>query len=348
MISNKRLQRLSNCLVETKGVSETLRRDALTGMKASLERWEADQASCAALATLFQDNAAHIPEALSDILMQWINSGKTPSLLSLLGFVAEVMEIDETYPLMDLASICAILGDTQTRDLAFHNHDHVMHVTLTASVLGFHHNRMHRDSPLELSDFLALFSAACIHDLGHDGQGNYAHDGRHMPSRLEIQSVEMAEPFMRTACQDEGVIQRIGMMIVATDVSESDGVVSPSNLLKLIMMARITGSALPVVPMYLNDFATDARLGLMALLLAEADVIPSMAMSYDMSRDRTVRIAKESQKLLPNAQTLCGFVDKICDGLLMSEVAKTIFEDSFRAIHQRAKKDQANDVSYAA
>ena len=334
--------------MHTYGVSETTRRAALASMKTSLENWARDQQICAALSPLFQDRHADIPETLSDIFLDWGASGQSPGLLSLLGYIIEVMEIDEAYPLIDMASIAAILGDSQGHDLAFHNHRHVMQVSLTACVLAYHHNRLHPFEPLEISEFLALYSAACIHDLGHDGQGNFSKDGRHMPSRLEIQAVEMAEPFLRQVCQDDHVINRIGMMVVATDVSESEGNPSPASILKGVMDSRLNGSAMPVIPMHLHALTHDARLGLMALLLEEADLIPSMALSYELSRQLTVRVAEESCTLSPDAATLSGFIEKICAGLMLSPVSRSLFTESCDLIRARARKEQDNAVSFAA
>lgn len=348
MISNKRLQRLSNCIMETKGVSDEMRHKALATMKKALENWSQDSQICKEIEPLFQPVTAHIPEAMADLFLDWMKQGKVPSLLSVLGKVTTIMEIDENYPLLDMAACAAILGDTQGDTLPFHNKTHVLQVTLVASVLGFHHNRLNPYEPLEVSDFLSLFTAACIHDLGHDGQGNYMADGRHLPSRLEIQSVEMAEPFLRRTCEDEDVINRIGLMVVTTDVSESDGNPSPASMLKFIMRARMGGASMPPVPMHLNALSHDARLGLLALFLEEADLIPSMALSYELSRNRTVAIAKETEKLSPDARTLHGFINKICDGMVMSDVGSTLFGDSFDVIKNRAEKEQEKDVSFAA
>lgn len=334
--------------MKTKGVSEDAKRRALAAMKTGLENWQDDQAFWPSLAPLFDDRHTHIPETLSDLFLDWNESGKRPSLLSLLAHILDVMEIEETYPLVDMVAIAAILGDGQGDDLPFHNHEHIVQVVVSACVLAFHHNRLNPYDPLEISEVLSLFSAACIHDLGHDGKGNFDADGRHLPSRLEIQAVEMAEPFLRQVCEDERIINRIGLMVVATDVSESEGNDSPSSTLKRVMMSRIAGTAMPVIPMHLHALGHDARLGLMALLLEEADLIPSMALSYDLSKQRTVMAASESQKLTPDAATLSGFIEKICDGLILSPVGKEIFAENFDLIRARALKEGAQEVTFAA
>ena len=171
----------------------------------------------------------------------------------------------------------------------YHNSQHFCEVLLSALCLALL-------AALPERERAALLVAALAHDFHHDGKTVQG-----MPYRLERASVEAALPYLKTAGVPEDDRARITALILATEVSQA------------VAFARachrhfFDGGERPAVPAAeprLAPLAADARLALQAVLLTEADVLPSVGLTVAYGELSQANLSREWGRELGPADKL--------------------------------------------
>lgn len=181
----------------------------------------------------------------------------------------------------------------------YHNRQHFCEVMLAAELLC----RVHRVAPAEAQ---LVLLAALIHDLDHDGEPSCTF-------RLERHSLERAAPFLARAGVEPVVVARLAALVLATQ---------PTQGTRAALDARafhVNGAALrppsDEAP-ELAGLAMDADLTRLALLLCEADLLPSVALTFAHALQLQERLAREWRRPLGAMDKLQFQRDVLANGLI--------------------------------
>ncbi|MDO9165497.1 MAG: hypothetical protein Q7U13_05265 [Rhodoferax sp.] len=161
---------------------------------------------------------------------------------------------------------------------AYHNAQHFCEVMLGANFIALL-------ADLETNSRLEVVLAALIHDFQHDGKGN----GR-VPFRLERQSVNAAMPYLVEAGVPEMQRRQIAALVLATEAVS--GVA-----MALACHAHHIGAA-PLPPLHvaapeLAELAVRPALARQALIVREADVLPSVGLTIEHAMHQQDRLSME-------------------------------------------------------
>lgn len=166
---------------------------------------------------------------------------------------------------------------------AYHNRQHFCEVMLAAGFLS-------GAEGLDIDDRLAVVFAAMTHDFHHDGTNNGP-----TPFRLERLAYSAARPYLQAAGVDEARQEAIGALILATDVMHGIPVARAS------MAFHRQPASRPEIPSAAPELARlfDSRkLSRQALLLCEADILPSIGLGLDHALHLQDCLAREWNKPL--------------------------------------------------
>ena len=184
---------------------------------------------------------------------------------------------------------------------AYHNRQHFCEVMLAGCVLA----QVHRLSAQEAQ---LLLLAALIHDLGHGGEP--------APKfTAERRSIERAIPFLDAAGVDALDLARLTALILSTE---------PVEGVRVALAARQFhrddhhAPAIPERAPELGQLVTDAALAHLAVLLCEADLLPSIALTFDHGMCLQSRLSQEWGRPLAVADKL-KFVDSVLASGLIGE-----------------------------
>lgn len=187
----------------------------------------------------------------------------------------------------------AVAGKNLARDIdagvgaglgnGYHNRQHFCEVMLSACFLSL-------PEGLAMDEQLTVVFAAMAHDFHHDGKFNGP-----TPFRLERLAFNEARPYLEAAGISSDQQGEIGALILATDVMHGISVARASD-------AYHHGQGLrPEIPPAAPELALllDARkLTRMALLVCEADVLPSVGLTVDHALQVQACLAREWGKPL--------------------------------------------------
>lgn len=177
----------------------------------------------------------------------------------------------------------------------YHNSQHFLEVMLTALYLA----RLAHLNPRRTA---RVVTAALMHDFHHDGSR-----GALSPFRLELQAAQEALPYLRAAKVDDDECLRLQALVLATD--PSTGVPFARAC-----WAQHAGSG-PVtllastLPAPLGRLLEEPDLAQDAVLLAEADVLPSIGMTFEHAEQLQSRLAFEWGTTLSSNDKL-HFIDR--------------------------------------
>lgn len=270
-----------------------------------------------------------------------------PTLPALLAVACDEFMIDTSHALIKPALAACILGEI-FNDNQFHNPHHFREVMTLVLRFCATHNRLDENADHKLSetDILLLITAAAIHDFTHDGETNTV-DGKHIPGRLEKQAFERAKPFLEQAGMAKADLNIVEQLVMATDASIDSSGQSPSGWVRTIG-ARQYGQLQSVekIPESYQIFENDPKLTLMTLTLCEADIAPSSSLDYSFSKLMTINLAAEDSRLKASAETLHGFMDRVCNNELISPAPRYLLMDNFARIQKEADQDRRKDISF--
>lgn len=130
--------------------------------------------------------------------------------------------------------------------------------------------------------------AALLHDFHHDGQL------RRYPFQHELHSLAMSQPYLDRAGVGEGERAGLATLILATDSVHG---VPLARYCHAWHNGAATPPPAPARP-ELTGLSTQPRLALMAVVLAEADLLPSVALTLAHADLTTVRLEAEWSTVL--------------------------------------------------
>lgn len=170
----------------------------------------------------------------------------------------------------------------------YHNRQHFCEVLLSALYLS----QLAALAPREQAQLLL---AALVHDFHHDGRGN-----KGAPFRLEKLAIAAAQPYLQAAGVAEDERVKLAAVVMATEVSS--GVPFSRQCYRYFFEG---GTAPPAAAGELPKMlAQDARLALQAVLLTEADVLPSVGLTVDYAELSQENLSREWGRPLNAADKL--------------------------------------------
>ena len=161
----------------------------------------------------------------------------------------------------------------------YHNGGHFLEVMLTALYLA-------RLVPLDPRRTARVVTAALIHDFHNDGSR-----GTSSPFRLELLAAQKALPYLRAAMIEDDECLRLESLVLATE--PQTGV--PFAHACWAQHAA-GGPAMPftsTLPRPLERLRFDPHLALEATLLTEADVLPSIGLTFEHAEQLQSKLATE-------------------------------------------------------
>ena len=206
----------------------------------------------------------------------------------------------------------------------YHNPRHFLEVMLCALYLSLT-VRLQRDR------IARVVTAALVHDFHHDGKRSAA-----SPFRLEAQSAAMADPYLRRAGVAPTLREQVRALVLSTEVAT--GV----PFARACLGQGTAAASAPVraaVPAPLELLRGDPELAFEAVLLAEADVLPSMGLTVEHAQYVQDHLAAEWGITLGAADKL-RFIEKVRADITLSGFFTPNIEALSRAYRQRAQEEQ--------
>jgi hypothetical protein len=208
-------------------------------------------------------------------------------------------------------------GVTGQAGNAYHNDEHVCEVLLCSLFLA-------RQAALAAAQQARIIVAALVHDLRHDGTTNAG-----QPFRLERIAIDAARPYLTAAGVAPGAIARIAALVLATEV----GIGGPYAR-RCLLYHEHGGTAPAARPDTdpLGLLATDRELAFQAVLLAEADLLPSVALTFDHAIQCQERLSQEDPRIAATPAAKLAFLDRhLREGLLVAR----FFQPNLDALRRR-------------
>lgn len=191
------------------------------------------------------------------------------------------------------AEIDAGVGDGRANP--YHNSQHYCEVMLSALYLSAH-------AGCEPHERARLAAAALAHDFHHDGRTSIG-----MPFRLERLAAQASMPYFEMAGVAADEVERIAVLVLGTETTIGVPFARKCH-------AHFTaGEPLPDAPKAeprLGVLREDARLALQAVLLAEADLLPSVGLTVYYGELTQANLAREWGRAMTAVDKLF-FLEKI-------------------------------------
>ncbi len=238
--------------------------------------------------------------------------------------------------------LASILGEISNR-LEYHNNAHYRKVLLQTLNLIVTHNQIFEETQRELSQrqCALLLIAACIHDLAHDGLGNTI-KGVFTQGRAEMISFREAEPFLRGAGLSNKECNTLKTLILCTDVNPLGDPANLNNQMKSAYKKHILrgmqNERLNLDPI-IADLEDNADLSVMGLLLHEADIATSAALSYDVTKYETSLYQMEINGAPARPSHILKFLESICHRQFISDAGQRLYAASAARIYALAEKE---------
>ncbi|MCB1563232.1 MAG: hypothetical protein KDJ75_06620 [Alphaproteobacteria bacterium] len=264
-----------------------------------------------------------------DTLRRWGASGVCPSLVALCAYACDNFEItrpDLVYPLLT----AAVLGEVENNQ-TYHSNMHYRKVLMQIMRLCSVHNDIYEGTirAFDEGQRALLLIAACVHDLGHDGNGNMI-KGVFFKSRMERLSFEFSRPFLeRAGLADAGELEKLAVMLLCTDVTPLNSPMNPVNQMKSAYRFHFLGDDRKVDSLNLEKdlrvLQKDKKLTMMSLILHEADVATSAGLGYEMTQYETALYRKEVCDDEARPHHIVDFLNNICQRSMLSEAAQKLY-----------------------
>jgi hypothetical protein len=225
----------------------------------------------------------------------------------------------------------ALAGQAVARDIddgvgagvasGYHNPQHFLEVMLSALYLA-------RLARLDARRSARVVTAGLIHDFHHDGSR-----GSSAPFRLELLAWQKAAPYLRHAMVDAGVCDGLEALVLATEPRAG-----APYARACWMHHRGAGPAAQrgaSLPRQIERLAADGELAADAVLLAEADVLPSIGLTLSHANTLQARLAAEWGTTFGHEDKL-QFIDRM--------VGDTVVSQFFIPNVQRLRHSYARDA----
>ncbi len=232
--------------------------------------------------------------------------------------------------------------------LDYHNNLHFKKVILHTVRLISIHNGLFSNvkTYFDKSRITNLLIAAAIHDFKHRGRGNVTNK-KYQMAKTEIESFELAAPYLRLIDTDESDLADIKVMLITTDVSPFGDPVSPSNQLRRAYEYHY-GYDDDDDPETLNlssellVLADKSVLCLLCMILHEADIMNSAAVSYETTILESIAISQEIGREAALPQDTLVFLQDICDQRMVTDAAQYLGSKNLDDIIERVRQDFDN------
>lgn len=280
-----------------------------------------------------------------DYLRQWHITGDAPALVAMMAASCEEFGIEQPDHVQTLM-MAALLGEVEN-DLPYHNNLHYKKVVLQTMRMIAAHNEIFKDTPrmFNAEHITALLTAACIHDLDHDGLGNMVR-GNFYQGRLERHAHEIATPYLRATGMDEKFLDLIKSMLLSTDVSPMGKVSNPMNQMKSAYRFHYKGEKEQYNTLHLDEeleiFELDPMAAEMACLLQEADIATSAGLDYTVTQYETARLYEEIRLYEARPSHVLDFLDKVCQRRFLTDAGQKLFGANMARIYALAEEDYKN------
>lgn len=161
----------------------------------------------------------------------------------------------------------------------YHNSQHFLEVMLSAMYLA----RLARLDPRRT---LRVATAGLIHDFHHDGSRGSA-----SPFRLELLAAQKARPYLLAAGVNDEECRSLQALVLATD--PSTGVLYARACWAHHASGRPVTQLASALPAPLERLRVEPNLAHDAVLLTEADVLPSIGLTLEHAEHLQSRLALE-------------------------------------------------------
>ncbi len=270
-------------------------------------------------------------------------AGKT--LYHLCFAALEEMKIQPDPEFVKALLMAGVMGEVPN-ELPYHGNHHYRKVMLQLVRLIAQHQK---SGELSDNEIATLLIAACVHDLGHNGQGNTV-NGEFMPGRMELHSFGLAKPYLKDAGLDDTTLARIQVMLLCTDVLPIGKDDNAANLMKKAYLYHFGGWEAPKLNAKLEPLLDDKVLALMALMLHEADLATSAGLSYEITKRETALFRREltgADDARPSH--VVDFLKQVCGGEMLLPASRDLYGKTMQEIYEAAKQDvAAGDVPFNA
>lgn len=194
-------------------------------------------------------------------------------------------------------------GAAHIQDKPYHNSQHTCEVMLSSyflSLLG----------GLKKQETAEIILAALVHDFQHDGKFN-----GDILFRLERFAVNEVAPYLSAAKIPPIQQKKISALILATEIVIGGAIVQASHIY------HIHGGTLPKIPTAapeLREICDDPKISIQALVLCEADILPSIGLTFDYALKLQDKLAKEWGARLGLEDKL-KFIDNMCHAFIVGD-----------------------------
>ncbi|GJL84490.1 MAG: hypothetical protein DHS20C02_02650 [Micavibrio sp.] len=281
-----------------------------------------------------------------DLLRDWHMEERSPSLSAIACAAIKNFGLEDSEEGLRSILMASVLGEVKN-SLAYHNNMHYRIVLLQIICLIVRHNSIYADTSNEFDkDQIAmLMISACIHDLGHDGQGNTVNE-IHMSGRLEKRAFQLARPYlMATGYNDGSRLADIRTMLVCTDVSPLYDPNNPASQMKAVYKYHYQGgkgNPLPYLSDDLSVLADRPDVTLMGLILHEADIAASAGLEYSVTKFETRLYRDEIAKEEAGPQHVLDFLDEVCQRQMLSGAGQKLYAGNLARICALAEEGVKN------
>ncbi|MAS87350.1 MAG: hypothetical protein CMH30_05165 [Micavibrio sp.] len=260
----------------------------------------------------------------------YYRQGWPPSLSLLVAYFVVSGGIQK-YNANHVKALCtaAILAEIPS-SLPYHNNDHFKNVFVSATFLSKIH-QLHEGVVFKTDNLALLFITAFIHDFEHTGVGNTV-DGVYVPYYLEKKSYLAAAPYFLSLTSDE--LEVIYAFLMATDVSPRKSGMSAAFQVRQIFREGALKET--KVSFAMDDelmiFSKDIELCFLAIVLQEADILPSAAFSYDSLSTFSQKLKEETDRDFTSPKAKLFFIDHILGKGFVAPATAKLFNDKIKNI----------------
>lgn len=185
-------------------------------------------------------------------------------------------------------------------DNAYHNRNHLCEVLLCA--IGI--SNLVSMSPHEKT---LLFVAAVAHDFHHDGQHNVR------PYRLELQAAIKAKSYLLNAGVSAQDGRIISTLILATEMQTGVSIARTCYAKHFLNINGVQDD----VAVDFSLLQNNPQLALLAVTLAEADVLPSVGLTFQHAQTTASRLEQEWGQPM-TAKSKIDFIDNLVGDMLVA------------------------------
>lgn len=275
----------------------------------------------------------------------WKNENGGPSLIAMISAYLSWTDLhimgDERKLLLTAALLASFANNNP-----YHSHIHYKKVVVHTMRLIHAHNNLfatNKDYILNQADIMLLLTAACIHDLGHDGLGNTV-QGIHKQSRLEQGSIDLFAPFIQfiMGAMCKIIEPNLTAMILATDVTPLNDPASPMAQMKSAYKFHFLGGNKTQNSLHLDEklkpLQSNKKLALLALLLHEADLATSAGLNYETTSLETIALQEELGTGAAKPSDIVSFMQSICQRRFITDAGQKLYSANLARIYAIAQQ----------